>query len=168
MTARLCPVCKTNPVKRSRDKTCSKACYGSLRQNMRDCVICGNPFPAPPSSLKITCSRACSADNRKRMAASGKYDEGLSRAHAQAPHSPLTGRFETHINAKEWVIQSPNGQIYKCRNLKNWLREHEDLIDGTVRQAWDGITKIKYTMQGKRKNPSRSWKGWRLIAWSDE
>ncbi|MEK8128636.1 hypothetical protein WMW72_12035 [Paenibacillus filicis] len=81
--------------------------------------------------------------------------------------SPLTGRFETHMHAKEWVIQSPDGEIYRCRNLKNWIREHIDMFDGTLNQAWDGIVKIKYSAQGKRKNPVSQWKGWRLLEWGD-
>jgi hypothetical protein len=71
------------------------------------------------------------------------------------------------MHAKEWVIQSPDGKTFRCRNLKLWLREHEDMLEGTVKQAWDGITKIKYSMQGKRKNMSHQWKGWRLLEWGD-
>ena len=42
------------------------------------------------------------------------------------------------------------GRFYECRNLLNWCREHADLLDNSPRQAWDGLTKIKYSMQGKR------------------
>jgi hypothetical protein len=72
------------------------------------------------------------------------------------------------MHAKTWCIQAPDGQIYECRNLMLWLEQHADMLDGTVRQAWDGITKIKYSMQGKRKNKSYQWKGWRLIEWAEK
>ncbi|MEK3876808.1 hypothetical protein [Paenibacillus sp. FSL M7-0420] len=81
-------------------------------------------------------------------------------------HSPLE-RVETHMHAKEWVIVSPDGKTYRCSNLKHWLREHEHLLDGTVTQASDGIRKIKYSLQGKRKNKSYHWKGWQLLEWGD-
>lgn len=69
--------------------------------------------------------------------------------------------------AKGWVIQSPSGKIYECRNLMDFIRNNPDLFDGTAKQAFDGFTAIKYTMQGKRKFPSHSWKGWRLLSYSD-
>ena len=103
-----------------------------------------------------------------RIYKSGKYDEALKKAHKAIKTSPLTGHFETHSNAKTWKIQAPNGEIYECRNLMLWLDEHSDMLDGTVRQAWIGITKIKYSMQGKRKNKSYQWKGWRLLEWADK
>ncbi|RJE88639.1 hypothetical protein D3P07_11640 [Paenibacillus sp. 1011MAR3C5] len=71
------------------------------------------------------------------------------------------------MHAKEWVIQSPTGEIFKCRNLQNWLRENSHMYDGTLTQAVDGIMKIKYSAQGKRKKKVSQWKGWRLLEWSD-
>jgi hypothetical protein len=118
--------------------------------------------------MTVTCSLECSRIHRQNLHAKGVYAGTLEKAHEVFPAHPLTGRFETNINAKTWIIQSPDGQIYECRNLKNWLREHVDMLDGTVEQAWDGIAKIKYTMQGKRKkNKSHQWKGWKLIAWGE-
>lgn len=65
---------------------------------------------------------------------------------------------------KVWQLKSPDGEIYECHNLLKWLKEHGDLLDGTIQQAYTGITKIKYSMQGKRKNPCFQWKGWKLLA----
>lgn len=161
-----CPICgKSNGRNK---KACSHECYAKLRQHTKTCAVCGAEFEAPPSSDKITCSRACSTENRKRMQATGIYGESIERMHEAIPNSPLTGRFETHMHAKSWIIQAPDGQIYECRNLINWLREHEDLLDGTVKQAFDGICKIKYTMQGRRpRTKSKSWKGWTLINYGE-
>lgn len=97
----------------------------------------------------------------------GQVNAALAKAHEILPNHPLTGRFDTHINAKTWVIQDPSGNIHRCRNLLHWLREHEDMLDGSVRQAWDGITKIKYSMQGKRKRAVSQWKGWRLLEYGE-
>lgn len=70
--------------------------------------------------------------------------------------------------SKGWVICSPAGEVYECRNLLNFIREHPEMFDGTVKQAYDGFQKIKATDQGKRpRNKSKSWKGWTLISWSD-
>ncbi|MGN7457447.1 hypothetical protein ACTHPH_21770 [Paenibacillus pasadenensis] len=160
--------CKVCGGERGRNKNaCSRKCYSTLRQNVKKCIICRLPFSAPPSSDKVTCSIQCSKKNRQNLAAAGTFSAGIQKAHIALPHKPLTGRFDTHVNAKEWTIQAPDGTIHSCRNLKNWLRQHEDLLDGTVKQAWDGIVKIKYSMQGKRKNPSYQWKGWRLIEWGE-
>lgn len=148
-------------------KACSMSCYVLLKQNYKTCIICSSVFPSPPSANVKTCSPACSTVNRKRMAEQGVFNSALQRAHKRLPHSPLTGRFDTHMHAKEWVIQSPNGDVYKCRNLLKWCRDHEHLFDGTARQAWDGFTKIKYSAQGKRKRPINQWKGWRLLEWEE-
>ncbi|ASA22057.1 hypothetical protein [Paenibacillus donghaensis] len=102
------------------------------------------------------------------MAADGVNSAALEKAHAAQPSNPLTGRFETHVNAKDWVILSPDGTEHRCRNLMLWLREHADLLDGTVIQAFDGFAKMKQTALGKRpKNKSYQWRGWRLKDWGD-
>lgn len=162
---RICPICGKQL---GRNKNaCSMACYAELKSNYKICVVCGAVFPSPPSNFNKTCSKECSGENRRRLAADGVNTAALKEAHRRAATSPLTGRFETHMHAKEWVIQAPDGQVYRCRNLKNWLREHEDLLEGTIMQAWDGISKIKYSMQGKRKKPCLQWKGWRLLEYGD-
>jgi hypothetical protein len=162
-----CPICG-NPYKGRNKNACSMGCYAKFKTNKKTCVVCGKEFADPECNLTKTCSPECSSAHRRQMHAQGVYAGTLEKAHEVAKTHPLTGRFETHMHAKEWVIQSPGGEIHRCRNLKLWLREHEDMIDGTVNQAWDGITKIKYSMQGKRKNKSKQWKGWQLLEWGDE
>lgn len=149
-------------------KACSMSCYSTLKQNYKMCIVCGDRFACPPSTPNVTCGKTtCAKEHRIRLAQQGVFSAALQRAHERLPHSPLTGRFETHMHAKEWVIQSPNGDVYKCRNLLKWCRDHEHLFDGTARQAWDGFTKIKYSAQGKRKRPINQWKGWRLLEWEE-
>ena len=143
------------------------ACYAVYKSNKKKCIICDKEFYDAPSSNTITCSKACSIIHRQKLHEQGVYAGTLEKAHEIAKNHPLTGKFETHMHAKEWIIQAPDGSIHECRNLKLWLENHVDMLDGTVNQAWDGITKIKYSMQGKRKFKSYQWKGWRLIKWGD-
>ncbi|MCB2308883.1 hypothetical protein LGL08_20640 [Clostridium estertheticum] len=161
-----CPVC--GKIYKGRNKyACSMACYAMLKTNKKVCIICGKEFNDPKCNDTVTCSKECSAANRKNPELINKNLVSLEKAHEVVSIRPLTGPFETNINARAWRIQAPSGEIFECRNLKLWLREHEDMLDGTVAQAWDGITKIKYTMQGKRKNKSHQWKGWQLIEWGN-
>lgn len=163
---RLCPIC-TKPLVRNKN-CCSMACYAIYKSNFKRCVVCNEPFQAPPSSLSVTCGEECSKAHRQRLAARGVNSAALEKAQAALPNSPLTGRFETHVNAKEWVILSPDGKEHRCRNLMLWLRNHANLLDGTPKQAFDGFVKMKQTAIGKRsKNKSYQWKGWRLKDWDE-
>ena len=156
-----CPICG-KPKGRNKN-TCSMACYAAWKTQYKICIVCGATFADPQSNPTVTCGPDCSRQHRQELYTKGINTAALKKAHETLPFRPLTGPFVTNINAKDWIIQSPSGQIYECRNLMLWLRNHSDLLDGTPEQAWDGIAKIKYTMQGKRKNPSHQWKGWRLI-----
>jgi len=140
-------------------------CYAAWKTQHKTCIVCGTTFADPQSNDTVTCSPDCSKIHRQNLYVKGVNTASLKKAHEALPVHPLTGPFVTNINARDWVIQSPSGQIYECRNLRLWLRDHEDMLDGTVVQAWDGISKIKYTMQGKRKFKSYQWKGWRLISY---
>ncbi|MBU3173344.1 hypothetical protein [Clostridium estertheticum] len=160
-----CPVCGKEYDGRNKN-ACSMKCYAIFKTNIKKCIVCGKEFNDPQCNDTKTCSKKCSITNRKNKLLV-KTLESLNKAHDVISIRPLTGPFETNINARAWKIQAPDGQIYECRNLKLWLREHENMLDGTVAQAWDGISKIKYTMQGKRKNKSYQWKGWQLIEWGD-
>lgn len=66
---------------------------------------------------------------------------------------------------KRWKIQSPSGNVYEFRNLSAWLREHEDLYNGTPRNAYIGIAKIKSA--AKNNLDYKHWKGWKLLEYDD-
>ncbi|MCM0759628.1 hypothetical protein M7775_13800, partial [Sporomusa sphaeroides DSM 2875] len=133
------------------------------KNNSRTCVICGTPFPAYPSNRKVTCSKECSTENkrrthtgksnkwsneaRQRKSAEGMTDN-LKKGTPAAQASPIAGPFETNHNALIWVLESPEGEIYEVRNLALWLREHADMLDGTPEQAEAGIKQIKRSMEG--------------------
>lgn len=135
---------------------------------MKICVVCGKPFNCPPSSEKVCCSRECSHILRERRIKAGIYTDSIHRANRLTRLNPKMQRGTENRNAKAWRIKSPDGTVYECYNLLDWLRRHAYMLDGTPQQAWDGIAKMKYSMQGKRKHPSSQWKGWNLLAWGDD
>lgn len=139
--------------------------YHQQHRNYKKCVVCGKLFPCPPSLNAVCCSSGCSAVHMANVARNNP--QNIAAAMKKAETSPICQPNENHHGAKTWVLLSPDGTIYRCRNLLHWCRTHADLLDGTPRQAWDGFSKIKYTLQGKRKHPSRTWKGWRLLSYGD-
>ena len=58
---------------------------------------------------------------------------------------------ELHPNAKYWVIKSPEGKVFMCTNLKDFIRTHLDMFDGTMLQAYNGFVKMKQTAKGIKK-----------------
>ena len=162
-----CPVCGKDKGKNK--LTCSQKCSTEYKSNKKICVICGAEYRCPPTDYVKTCSAACRKALRQKVFAErkGDYMEAFEKGLEASRASPLHQRDENNIKAKEWVLQSPDGKIYACRNLLNFIRENAEMFDGTIRQAWDGITKIKYGLQGKRKSRSSQWKGWRLLEWGD-
>ena len=74
--------------------------------------------------------------------------------------SPVCQPDENNHLAKMWRIKSPSGVIYEFKNLINFFREHEELIDGTPKQAADGVRKIKASLKSKTK--VYQWHGWTL------
>jgi len=148
---------------------CSIECRIKYRQQWKTCVVCGEKFPDPQSNNRKCCSKECSTINRKNMGTDEAHINTLKnlRAAGEAFAKAHTG--EKEVNSKYWEIQSHDGTIYKCQNLKHFIRTHQDLFDGTVEQARSGFSMIKSTAQGKReKNPVYSWKGWKLLDWSDD
>lgn len=146
---------------------CSKKCMGIGKQGYKTCPVCGKKFPESVKSTKICCSPECSKKYRSEQHKEGKYDDSIARMRHGFRDKVNNMDPEEMWTAKGWVIQSPSGQIYECRNLLDFIRQNPDLFDGTTKQAYDGFTAIKATMQGKRKFPSHTWKGWKLLSYSD-
>ena len=159
----LCVMCG-NP--RGKNKyCCSKKCLSAYRTQWKICVVCGKSFPDPQSNRTICCSPKCSRINRQRTAPKDKFEKMIQAK--QQFYDEHNG--ENNINSKYWVIQSPEGTVYGCQNLMHFLRTNQELYEGTPRQAMTGFAHIKATVLGKRtKNRTYSWKGWKLISWSDE
>lgn len=138
------------------------------------CIICGTEFKSPPSSKKITCSKKCSSV-RKSISHIGKHNDwgdearlaqskkgftpNLQKGTDVAKKSPKSGRFETNVNAKTWVLCSPNNVIYTIRNLNKFCRDNETLFNTPWRNSSSGIRAI---LRKKGRVPS-SYKGWYLL-----
>lgn len=147
---------------------------------IKRCIICGKDFTASPSDKTVTCSLPCrkertrrsasktgrrwSEDKRKQLSERGQTTN-LKQGTPAALQSPIAGPFETNYNALEWVIRSPDGVTYQCRNLNLWLREHADLLPGTPEQARAGLMQVKRSMQGKTKRKVSTWKRWTVVNW---
>lgn len=144
---------------------CSKFCEAKYRQHQRICPVCGKQFNASPANDNVCCSPECSSIHRKQLHKDGKYDAAISKWQKEKEKFHAEHSGEKHINAKHWEIQAPDGKIYDCQNLMYFIRKNPNLFDGTSKQAFDGFSKIKASIQGKRKNPCYTWKGWRLISW---
>ncbi len=158
-----CPICG-KPVADKRRVHCSRRCAGAAKQNYKICVVCGARFACSATAPNVCCSPACSIQHRKDMWASGIYANAIANSAAARAAYYAGLAPEAYPTAAYWVIRAPGGDVYECVNLMHWLREHEDMLDGhTPRQAWDGLSKIKYSMQGKRKNPCFTWQGWSLL-----
>lgn len=160
---RYCKVCGAPLGQQNKSGYCIHH-YRKQHQNYKICPVCQKPFACPPSNPTVCCSRECSLKHRAASTASLR---NLKSARNKLAVSPICQPDENYHRAKEWVIQAPDGTVYRVRNLLHWFRAHPNLIDGTPKQAWDGISKIKYSLQGKRKNPSYTWKGWRLLEYGD-
>jgi hypothetical protein len=133
---------------------------------IRKCVICGIDFKCSPSDKKVTCSTACKSKRTSQTHKGKKYPwskeakkklsekgvtENLKLGTLSAIKSPNSGRFESNVNAKSWEIISPDGEVFKIRNLANWCRENCHLFgkepcDKSASQIAHGFFSIKKNM----------------------
>lgn len=166
---RNCVVCGGVFKCRPSDKivTCSPACKGTRLQaqmtarnaaikNIKQCVVCGKDFQAPLSSTKVCCGRNCESQ-RRSAAALEKLEIHQNALKKGIAASPILQPNENHCNAKEWVLISPAGERFECRNLAHWAREN-------IGEEWKnfraGISRVLATLLGKTKRPYRHYKGW--------
>lgn len=160
----LCPYCHKNPVRKGRTY-CSKQCAGRARQHYRTCAVCGRPFACPPSADTRTCSRACSAELRRRNALHlSQWPKLKAGGEVYRRITPA----EQWPQAKGWTLRAPDGAIYECQNLLAFFRGHPELIETSPETAARGIVAIKCTLTGSRKrNKTTQWRGWTLLDWDD-
>lgn len=147
---------------------CCQKCRVEYIRNRKKCVVCGRYFYASPSSRKKTCSKECEKAERSISGKTGKSSRNLIAAQKAAIISPNSGKFETNVRAKSWVIQSPDGTVYNINNLILWAREHADILPGTPKQFAFGIRTVKQSLQGKKQRGCYQYKGWKLLDWCDE
>ncbi len=144
------------------------------------CIICGASFDAPPSSKKVTCSDACSAE-RKRATHTGSTYAGWSNESKRhltergqtsnlrlgtlaAQLSPIAGPFETNQEAKIWwLLNQTTRERYTVRNLRKFCRDNAELFDPDPwENAYAGLRQVQACLMGKTKRGVSRWKDWTL------
>jgi hypothetical protein len=134
-------------------------------------------FQAPPSSKTVTCSTDCSSIHRSR-AHLGKRnqwrDTGKAKAAASrtgnlklgtpaARRSAKAGPYESNINAKRWIVVSPDAEQYEVRNLRLWCEQHAALFEPrSWRHAYAGLRQVAAWLKGKTPRQVSQWRGWTL------
>ena len=120
-------------------------------------------------------------ETKKKMSEKAKSPERLpqqqecaKKGTAAAQKSPLSGRFETNINAKEWVLMDPTGKTYKFTNLRNWIRNNIELFTDIENAADDPkiVDRICHGLSTAKRNTiagksGTTWYGWSVIGWGD-
>lgn len=163
----------------------SCGCYNKRVGNKKICVICGTEFPCPPSSKKVTCSKACqreyarkrqlgkqfTEETREKMSATAKQRDMTDlqvMGREAAKISPKSGRYETNTKAIDWHLISPEGKHYYFHSLNFWLREHCRQFfncepdSHQFKNVASGLTGAKRAMLGKD-YPCCTYKGWQVI-----
>lgn len=154
---------------------------------VKKCVICGKEFKCSPSDKKVTCSKECSQINkskthkgkrnvwskesRQRLKEKGQT-ENLKKGTEAAQKSFKSGRFETNVNAKIWVLTSPEGKEYVVKNLSRWARENCELFgfyntEYNAVKISSGLKLAKYGGDGKEYANAAMYKGWKCRAGTD-
>lgn len=115
------------------------------------------------------------------MKRSTRVRENLQRIHAEckaewrasALKNPKLQATDRHIAAKEWVLQSPDGQVHTIRNLKKFIRDNPGLFDeadilwkhpaGKANQAWCRAFQSLSRLRPTCFNRLDQWQGWKWV-----
>lgn len=137
------------------------------------CDVCGRSFENWGYYRRKTCSDAChlQIQSEKHRGRPAKMtDAQLARiaemgrttvviARRAAAISPRSGPFETHHEAKEWVVISPKGVRHPCRNLNHFCRS-------TFGKEWKrysrGLNQHARWLRGTLQDTCSNYKGWTL------
>lgn len=150
---------------------------------IKKCVWCGAEFSAPPSSKKITCSKKCSSEHRKKMltgvtrtdsvkknmsksAKERQNYKNLSSGTSAAKNSAKGGRFETNASAKTWKVIHPDYGMFEFTNLMEWIRNHIEFFncentDKNVYRIAHGFYTAKKNML--KKANTVTYKEWSIL-----
>lgn len=164
LTTRLCLVCG-KPIPPKNKKFCSTECAGKARQNYKICPVCGKRFAVSPSSTEVsTCGDAiCKTTFRRNLPSTKAAIKYLDKYRDETPPEQL-------IWSKGWVLKAPDGKVYSCTNLRQFVREHPDLFDADrVKQICGEFYCLKSSILGTiplRRRRSQ-WHGWKVLAWSE-
>lgn len=113
---------------------------------------CGNEVIVQNNNLKSGHTTSCGCKREEIYNTPEKRVEGLKK-------SPKTGRFETNMHAKNWILTAPNGTVYKFRNLSMFIRNNPELFD--VNGTDGDVLKIVRQLSHIR-NCNKKWHGWTI------
>ena len=152
-------------------KVLQSECYAEYRQSYSICPICGNRFKHSPSDITThTCGiNECKAIWRSQLQ-SGRKMTNANEAIRKLPH---TGHFETNHRAEEWILLSPEGNVYHFRNLHLWVEKNIELLPISkrtgkrvdLRTFEREIMRLKHTDLGTEKNSAihDHYYGWKIL-----
>jgi len=123
--------------------------------------------------------KAVKADSRATYSNKGKSNPNLSHGAVNQPlategakSSVKSGRFDTNIHAKNWVLVSPDDKTYRATNLHHFVRENPHLFNesdvtwkrkGGKRGTGGEYCNATAGLSNIRGGKTEAWKGWRLI-----
>lgn len=102
-------------------------CVGSVGKNPNKTAVwrclcsCGNFVNVWQNNLVSGHTISCGCKKAAAHADATARVAGLKK-------SGKTGRFETNMHAKNWMLVSPNGIVYHIKNLTNFVRENAELF----------------------------------------
>lgn len=113
---------------------------------------CGNEVIVRNNNLKSGHTTSCGCRREEFYQTPERRIEGVKK-------SPKTGRFETNMHAKKWILSAPNETVYRFRNLSLFIRNNPELFDvvGTDKD----VTKIVKELSAIR-NSHKKWHGWTI------
>lgn len=96
-------------------------------------------------------------------ARAAKRTGNLLKGAPTARVSPRAGPYESNVNAKRWVVISPDGEVYRIKNLRLWCETSAELFaPHRWRNAYAGLRQVAAWLAGKRQRQVSQWRGWTL------
>ena len=148
-------------------QTCSAVCISKFRSQLgtknnpridRICAVCGKIFHS--EKPRKTCSRKC-LSKLDSQAKAGEYPVCVLDARR---NSPILQADENHCLAKRWSLRSPEGKIYKFKNLAHFVRTHKNLFrpEELALVSPNRPAAVFYLgmLRPERKNRRLSWHEW--------
>ncbi|MCL2104352.1 MAG: 2-amino-4-hydroxy-6-hydroxymethyldihydropteridine diphosphokinase [Kiritimatiellaeota bacterium] len=168
----------------SKRKTCSETCSRKLIGSFSKtkdfsrfivwhtlvCVFCGKEFKLKGKqfdSRRKTCSRKCF----RNLSRINGYNmplfspETYKMIGEKSAANPKTGHFVTNINAKDYSLTRPPGEVFIFRNMSYFTDNYWDVILNTSRsQMTNGKAKARWKLEmilPWRANVIHTWNEWK-------
>lgn len=126
---KICPICgKQFKTPLNRKHTyCSPECASKRAPLMVwvKCAVCGKDFLTPKNTKT---AKTCSPECRKIHISQKAKGYDLSFMKEGHKKNPKTNSSPLNCLAKEWSLLSPDGIIYKFKNLSYFVKTHKDLF----------------------------------------